>query len=150
MNTRQQHVLIPKSFKVVVTLVYLTLSSFILVFQLNVLFFSLDAAVSSFCDFLENLESKAEILSDERDETEWEPLSLADLRALVNEIMSIRAKGALHMIPVDDILRMLKILDHQIHRAEGLSIGEHESVSLDSDHPCYHAPIILFHEPVSV
>ncbi|KAI4346656.1 hypothetical protein L6164_007534 [Bauhinia variegata] len=82
------------------------------------------AIVGRFHAFLEDLCSKAECVSDDRDEAEWLSLPLSDLRNLVNEIMSIRAKKVLHLVPVDILVRLLKVLDHQIHRAEGLSIEE--------------------------
>lgn len=81
---------------------------------------------------LEDLCGRAEILSDDRNEAEWLPLPVGDVRVLVNEIMSIRAKKVLHLVPVDILVRMLRVLDHQIHRAEGLSINECEHVSLYS------------------
>ncbi|XP_021823454.1 sister chromatid cohesion protein SCC2-like [Prunus avium] len=58
-------------------------------------------------------------------------MSLSDLRALANKIMSLRAKGLLHLVPVDSFVRLLRILDHQIHRAEGLSISECEQSNSD-------------------
>lgn len=90
---------------------------------------------------LEDICGRAEILSDDRDEAEWVPLTQADLKALVNEIMSIRSKNVLHMVPMDILSRTLKVLDHQIHRAEGLSIDDCEKVSLHSlsSHACNHA-----------
>ncbi|KAL3844611.1 hypothetical protein ACJIZ3_002014 [Penstemon smallii] len=96
-----------------------------------------DAAISGFCEMLETLCGRAEILSDDRDEAEWVPLSHADLRELVNEIMSIRAKKVLHMVPVDILSRTLNVLDHQIHRAEGLSIDDSENSDADVVSPIY-------------
>ncbi|KAH6830353.1 PHD finger family protein [Perilla frutescens var. hirtella] len=90
-----------------------------------------DAAVGGFCERLEDICSRAEILSDDRDETEWAQLTQSDLKALVNEIMSIRAKKLLHMAPVDILSRILKVLDQQIHRAEGLSIDDCEKLDAD-------------------
>lgn len=78
---------------------------------------------------LDDFCGRAEIPSDERDEAEWLSLPAADLRMLVNEIMSIRAKKLLHLVPVDVLVRLLRVLDHQIHRAEGLSVEECEHVS---------------------
>lgn len=72
---------------------------------------------------------RAEIFSDDRDEAEWLSLPLSDLRMLVNEIMSVRGKRLLHLVPVDILVRLLRVLDHQVHRAEGLSINEFEHVS---------------------
>lgn len=89
-----------------------------------------DATVGSFCELLEDFCGRAEIPIDDRDEAEWLSLPLSDLRMLVNEIMSIRSKKLLHLVPVDILVRLLKVLDHQIHRAEGLSIDECEHVSL--------------------
>ncbi|XP_061369299.1 sister chromatid cohesion protein SCC2 isoform X2 [Gastrolobium bilobum] len=83
-----------------------------------------DANIGRFCEFLEDLCSKAEFNSDDRDEAEWLPLPLSDLRLLVNEIMSIREKKLLHLVPVEILVRLLKVLDHQIHRAEGMSIED--------------------------
>lgn len=88
-----------------------------------------DAIIETFREFLEELCNKAEFLGDDRDEAEWLPLSLSDLRKLVNEIVSIRAKKLLHLVPVDILVRLLKVLDNQVHRAEGLSIEECDNVS---------------------
>jgi cohesin loading factor subunit SCC2 len=79
---------------------------------------------------MEEFCGRAEIPTDDRDEAEWLSLPLSDLRMLVNEIMSIRAKKLLHLVPVDILVRLLRVLDHQIHRAEGLSIEDCEHVSL--------------------
>ncbi|KAL2977038.1 hypothetical protein AAZX31_13G042900 [Glycine max] len=82
------------------------------------------AYIERFREFLEDLCNKSEFNSDDRDEAEWLPLPLTDLRLLVNEITSIREKKLLHLVPVEVLVRLLKVLDHQIHRAEGLSIEE--------------------------
>ncbi|KAF2313629.1 hypothetical protein GH714_012500 [Hevea brasiliensis] len=89
-----------------------------------------DAAIGSFCDMLEEFCGRAEIMSDERDDAEWLSVPVSDVRMLVNEIMSICSKKLLHLVPVDILVRLLRVLDHQIHRAEGLSVDECEH---DSD-----------------
>ncbi|KAK7271858.1 hypothetical protein RJT34_28101 [Clitoria ternatea] len=83
-----------------------------------------DADIGRFCDFLEDLCNKSEFTSEDREEAEWLPLNLSDLRLLVNEVTSIREKKFLHLVPVEILVRLLKVLDHHIHRAEGLSIEE--------------------------
>ncbi|AES74937.2 putative chromatin regulator PHD family [Medicago truncatula] len=84
-----------------------------------------DASIRRFCEFLEDLCRKSELNSDDRDEAaEWLPLPLSDLRLLVNEIMSTREKKLLHLVPVELLVRLLKVLDHQIHISEGLSIED--------------------------
>ncbi|EXB38089.1 Nipped-B-like protein [Morus notabilis] len=90
-----------------------------------------DAAIESFCELVENFCSRAEIDNDDRDEAEWLSIPLSDLRILVNEIISIRAKRLLHLLPVDILVRVLRVLDHQIHRAEGLSINDCEHSDSD-------------------
>ncbi|KAG2715540.1 hypothetical protein I3760_03G083100 [Carya illinoinensis] len=90
-----------------------------------------DATIRSFCELLEDFCGRAEIPSDDRDEAEWLSVPLSDLRMLVAEIMSIRAKKLLHLVPVDALVRLFKVLDHQIHRAEGLSIDECEHSDSD-------------------
>ncbi|KAL6498572.1 hypothetical protein OROHE_026513 [Orobanche hederae] len=91
-----------------------------------------DAAIAGFCEMLEDICGRAEIICDDRDEPEWVPLAQADLKALVNEIMSSRSKNLLHMVPMDILSRTLKVLDHQIHRAEGLSIDDSENLDDDA------------------
>lgn len=86
---------------------------------------------------LEDLCVKAKVNDDERDETEWLPLSVGDLRGLVNDIMTLRAKKVLHLIQVDILVAVLKVLDQQIHRAEGLSVNECEYVSSLTIHLLY-------------
>lgn len=100
----------------------------------------LDAAIGDFCAGLENLCGRAEMNDDDREESEWLPLPLADIRVLVNDIVSIRAKNFLHLVPVDILVRTLRVLDHQIHRAEGLSINECEHVSLRF---CIHMLLVV-------
>lgn len=78
---------------------------------------------------LEDFCGRAEIPTDDHDEAEWLSMPLADLKILVNEIISTRAKKLLNLVPVDILVRLLRVLDHQIHRAEGLSIDECEHVS---------------------
>ncbi|KAL6961216.1 Sister chromatid cohesion protein 2 [Sarracenia purpurea var. burkii] len=90
-----------------------------------------DAAIRGFSEFLEEFCGGAEIPSDDRDDTEWLPLAVTDLRVLVNEIISIRAKKLLHLVPVDGLVRLLRVLDHQIHRAEGLSVSDCEHSDSD-------------------
>ncbi|XP_038880414.1 sister chromatid cohesion protein SCC2 isoform X2 [Benincasa hispida] len=90
-----------------------------------------DTTLANFREFLEDFCARAEIVGDDRDESEWLALPLTDLRVLVNEIMSIRSKKLLHLVPLDNLTRLLKVLDNQIHRAEGLSVEECEH--LDSD-----------------
>ncbi|WCJ25615.1 PHD finger family protein [Euphorbia peplus] len=85
-----------------------------------------EATIGSFCDMLEDFCGRSEVVGDERDEAEWLSVPHADLRILVNEILSIRAKKLLHLVPVDILVRLLRVLDHQIHRAEGLSVDECE------------------------
>lgn len=101
-----------------------------LIAAIKLLSVGLDAAIGGFCAGLEDLCGRAEMNDDDRDESEWLPLALADIRILVNDIVSIRAKNFLHLVPVDILVRILRVLDHQIHRAEGLSINECEHVSL--------------------
>ncbi|KAL3526568.1 hypothetical protein ACH5RR_011224 [Cinchona calisaya] len=90
-----------------------------------------DAAIGGFSEMLEGICGRSEVLSDDRDEAEWLPLTVGDLRMVVNEILSIRAKKILHLVPVDILSRFLRVLDHQIHRAEGLSINECEHSDSD-------------------
>ncbi|KAJ4826319.1 hypothetical protein Tsubulata_004087 [Turnera subulata] len=90
-----------------------------------------DSIVGGFCDTLEDFLSRAEIPIDERVEQEWLSMPLTDIGMLVKEITTIRSKKLLHLVPVDILVRLLRFLDHQIHRAEGLSLGEYEHVSFE-------------------
>lgn len=85
--------------------------------------------IGRYSEMLEDLCSRAEIFSDDRDEAEWLPLTVADLKMVTSEIVSIRTKKILHLVPVDIHSRLLRVLDHQIHRAEGLSINDCDHVS---------------------
>ncbi|KAG5615002.1 hypothetical protein H5410_014826 [Solanum commersonii] len=90
-----------------------------------------DAAAAGFCEMLEDFCGRAEIFSDEREEREFLAVSVADLKVVLREITSIRAKKALNSIPVDNLVRFLRVLDHQIHRAEGLSINDCEHMDAE-------------------
>ncbi|XP_044468075.1 sister chromatid cohesion protein SCC2-like [Mangifera indica] len=91
-----------------------------------------DAAIESFCEMLEDFCGRATIPTDDQNEPEWLSIPVADVRMLVNEIMSIRAKKLLHLVSVDILVRLLRVLDHQIHRAEGLTIAEREHQDSDA------------------
>lgn len=107
------------------------LTSFVFIFHgLNITSNIVDTTLANFCEFLEDFCGRAEIAGDDCDESEWLALPLTDLRGIVNEIMSIRSKKLLHLVPLDNLTRLLKVLDNQIHRAEGLSVEECEHVSL--------------------
>lgn len=91
---------------------------------------------------LEDFCGRAEVPGDDRDEAEWSSVPVDEVRVLVNELMTIRSKMLLHMVPVDILSRLLHTLDHQIHRAEGLSIySEHVSNFLFG---CLYAPLLLY------
>ncbi|CAI0388147.1 unnamed protein product [Linum tenue] len=83
-----------------------------------------DATIRNFCDILEQFCGKAEVANDERDEVDWLALPASDISLLVNEIMLLRGKKLLHLVPLEALVRLLRILDHQIHRAEGISIDQ--------------------------
>ncbi|XP_021751674.1 sister chromatid cohesion protein SCC2-like isoform X2 [Chenopodium quinoa] len=90
-----------------------------------------DAMIGRFCDFLEDFCSRAEIPGEEREESEWLMLPTSDIRMVVKEILTIREEKLVHRVPVDFLVRLLTVLDHQIHRAEGLSIDECENSDSD-------------------
>ncbi|KAH0907303.1 hypothetical protein HID58_039130 [Brassica napus] len=88
-----------------------------------------ESIVKSFCEMLEDFCGRAEIPGDDRDGAEWSVVPVDEVRVLVAELMTIRSKMLLHMVPVDILSRLLHTLDHQIHRAEGLSINSEHSDS---------------------
>ncbi|KAJ4912098.1 PHD finger family protein [Raphanus sativus] len=89
-----------------------------------------ESIIKSFCEMLEDFCGKAEVPGDDRNDAEWSSMPVDEVRVLVTELMTIRSKMLLHMVPVDILSRLLHTLDHQIHRAEGLSINSEHS---DSD-----------------
>ncbi|XP_074301970.1 sister chromatid cohesion protein SCC2-like isoform X1 [Silene latifolia] len=90
-----------------------------------------DSVVGRFCDVLEELCSRAEIPGEELEEAEWLQLSTSDIRTILKEVLSIRTQNMLHLVPVNILVRLLKVLDNQIHRAEGISIDECENSDSD-------------------
>ncbi|XP_058080840.1 sister chromatid cohesion protein SCC2 isoform X2 [Magnolia sinica] len=90
-----------------------------------------DGIVGGFCEMLEDFCGRAETTNDDLDEGEGPSLPLADIKLLVNEIMSIRGKKILHLVPVDALVRLLNVLDRQIHQGQGLSIDENENSDSD-------------------
>ncbi|KAJ4707340.1 Sister chromatid cohesion protein [Melia azedarach] len=90
-----------------------------------------DAAIESFCEMLEDFCGRAEVPTDDLNDSELLSLPVADVRKVVNEILSLRTKKLLHLVSVDILVRLLRVLDHQIHRAEGLSVYEHEHPDSD-------------------
>ncbi|KAL9226081.1 hypothetical protein vseg_001931 [Gypsophila vaccaria] len=90
-----------------------------------------DVVVGRFCDILEDCCSRAEIPGEELDEAEWLQLPTSDIKRVLKEVLSIRSQKILHLVPVNILVRLLKVLDNQIHRAEGLSIDECENSDSD-------------------
>lgn len=91
---------------------------------------NLDVALRDFCEMLEDFCNRAEGTNDEVDEEDGSPLHLADIKQLLNKIISFREKKPLHLVPVEDFVRLLNILDRQIQLGQVLSIDENESVSV--------------------
>ncbi|KAL5723095.1 hypothetical protein ACHQM5_006535 [Ranunculus cassubicifolius] len=89
------------------------------------------AIIDGFCEALEDVCSRAESLNDDQDVADAEPLSSNDMKTLTSEVMSIRDKKFLHLVPVENLLRLLKVLDRQIRFAEGLTIDDNDN--FDSD-----------------
>ncbi|KAJ4973526.1 hypothetical protein NE237_006700 [Protea cynaroides] len=90
-----------------------------------------DNIIKDFCKMLDGLCRRAESLNDDQGEAEWTSLALSDLKMLVNEIMSFRAKKILHLVPVDLLVKLLNVLECQIRHAEGLSIIDNENDESD-------------------
>ncbi|XP_042498933.1 sister chromatid cohesion protein SCC2-like isoform X2 [Macadamia integrifolia] len=90
-----------------------------------------DGIIKSFCKMLEGFCRREESLNDDHDKAEWTSLPLSDLKMIVNEIMSIRTKKILHLVPVDILVKLLNVLDLQIRHAEGLSILDKENDESD-------------------
>ncbi|XXG63462.1 hypothetical protein AAC387_Pa05g1653 [Persea americana] len=88
-----------------------------------------DGIIGRFCEMLEDFCGREEITNDDMGEAEGPSMPLTDIKFLLNEIMSIRAKKILHLVPVDTLVRLLNVLDRQIQHGQGLSIDENE----DSD-----------------
>ncbi|GAB2216709.1 hypothetical protein Droror1_Dr00024486 [Drosera rotundifolia] len=90
-----------------------------------------DAALKHFSEVLEQFLDTSEVCNEDQDDVEWSPLAISDITMLIKEIISIRVEKMLHMVSVTMLLRLLKILDRQIHHAEGLTI--HDSEHSDSN-----------------
>ncbi|KAL9669245.1 hypothetical protein QQ045_006788 [Rhodiola kirilowii] len=90
-----------------------------------------DATINKFCEVLADFCGKAEVENDDQDQAEWSSVPTNDLEIIVNEIISIRSKNIIHVVPVDTLVRLLRVLDHQIHGAEGISVDD--SALSDSD-----------------
>ncbi|KAI3749231.1 hypothetical protein L2E82_19838 [Cichorium intybus] len=70
-----------------------------------------------------------EVALDDRkeDEAEWLLFPVGNIITLVKEVISARINKILHFVPVGLLERMLKILDHHIRIAEGVTITQAES-----------------------
>ncbi|KAK1272735.1 hypothetical protein QJS04_geneDACA008026 [Acorus gramineus] len=90
-----------------------------------------DIITARCCEMLEDFCGKAETPADGRMGEEGESLPHADVKMLVDELLSIRAKRSLHLVPVDTLVRLLNVLDHQIQCGQGLCINENEKVDSD-------------------
>ncbi|XP_039139288.1 sister chromatid cohesion protein SCC2 isoform X2 [Dioscorea cayenensis subsp. rotundata] len=81
--------------------------------------------ISSFCEMVEDFCGSAEV-TDDVNGAEVSVLSLADVKRLVNELTSIRAKKVLQLIPLDTLVRLINVLDHQIRHCQGWSFDGNE------------------------
>ncbi|KAJ0980187.1 hypothetical protein J5N97_008442 [Dioscorea zingiberensis] len=87
--------------------------------------------IYSFCEMVEDFCGRAE-LTDDGNGSEVSLLPLADIKLLVNEIMSIRAKKVLQLIPLNILLRLINVLDRQIQWGQGLSLDGNEYPDSDA------------------
>lgn len=87
--------------------------------------------ISSFCEMVDDLCVRAEV-PDDMEGAEGSSLPLADVKLLVNEILSSRSKKVLQLIPLDTLVRLMNVLDHQIQCAQGLSIEGNETRHIDA------------------
>lgn len=71
---------------------------------------------------------RAEI-PDDAEGAEVSSIPLTDIKTLLNQIMSIRSKKVLQLIPLNTLVRLINILDRQIQCAQGLSIDGNDNVS---------------------
>lgn len=71
-------------------------------------------------------------VTDDVNGAEVSVLSLADVKRLVNELTSIRAKKVLQLIPLDTLVRLINVLDHQIRHCQGWSFDGNEYVSFNT------------------
>ncbi|XP_074560939.1 sister chromatid cohesion protein SCC2 isoform X1 [Curcuma longa] len=88
--------------------------------------------VGNFCEMVEDFCSKAEF-PDDLELADEQSLPLAEIKTLVNQIMSIRSKKVLHLVPLDILVRLLGVLDRQIQCAQGVSSDGNDNDNPDVD-----------------
>lgn len=108
-------------------LIVVFLLEFIYIFLLSV------GIVGNFSEMVEDFCSKAEF-PDDLELADEQSLPLAEIKTLVNQIMSIRSKKVLHLVPLDILVRLLGVLDRQIQCAQGMSSdgNDNDNVSVFS------------------
>lgn len=108
-------------------LIVVFLLEFIYIFLLSV------GIVGNFSEMVEDFCSKAEF-PDDLELADEQSLPLAEIKTLVNQIMSIRSKKVLHLVPLDILVRLLGVLDRQIQCAQGVSSdgNDNDNVSVFS------------------
>ncbi|KAI3958618.1 hypothetical protein MKW92_045245 [Papaver armeniacum] len=91
-----------------------------------------DDLIRGYTERLEELCSRAETLNEDKDLADAQLLSSTDLKLLVNDTMTIRGKKILHLVPLDILVRLLRVLDLQIRAVEGVSLDENEDGDSDA------------------
>ncbi|PKA59771.1 hypothetical protein AXF42_Ash011895 [Apostasia shenzhenica] len=79
--------------------------------------------VCGFCEMVEDFCGKAE-LADDIGGYEGQSVPLSDIKKLMNEIISARAKKILQLVPLETLLRLINVLDQQIQCGQGLSVAD--------------------------
>ncbi|TVU40275.1 hypothetical protein EJB05_13731 [Eragrostis curvula] len=105
--------------------------------------------IINFCDTVENFCGRAEI-HDDADGGDWLSIPLNDVKALVNEITSIRSKNILHEVPVDTITRLLQVIDRQIQCSQGLSIDAKENPDAADAEPLVFSALESIHAALAI
>ncbi|KAK8961903.1 hypothetical protein KSP40_PGU005225 [Platanthera guangdongensis] len=90
----------------------------------------LEAIRGVFCEMLEDFCGKAEV-PDDIGGIGGPSIPLVDIKILINEITSASTKKILHLVPLDTLVRVINVLDHQIQCGQGLSINENENSSAE-------------------
>lgn len=83
--------------------------------------------IRSFNNLVGDICGRVEVLDDDQEGENQSSLTLSDIRKLTNEILSIRTRKVLQLVPVDVLSRLLSVLDHQILCGQGLTIDDNVS-----------------------
>lgn len=88
-----------------------------------------DAVVHELCELLDDIFTRSGAFGEDEGDDAGISLSLAEMRSIEEDVVKLRSKNILQIVPLDYHVRLLSLLDQHVQRAHGREVDEDDDVS---------------------